>query len=199
MSGKPSWIVEDAGANNNGDLTYGFDGGGMWFDGDANWSSPAFPYRTSFTIPADQRVVVQVDIVHDYSCSDQAVAIFPEGLNPSFWWGQTEQDALFTAMNCQVPELWGSIHSTGWYPPSILTQLETYHLTITYDPNAVTNSFTVVTKSSSGTVLDSKSISDKLSSGANYRIGFSADSDGAEASDSGPPAYFKNLSITYGN
>jgi hypothetical protein len=204
MSGKPSWIVEDAGANNNGDLTYGFDGSGMHFNGNANSGGPAFPYRTSFTIPANQRVVVQVDIVHAYSCSDQAVVIFPEGANPTFNWPGQEsnpQDALTAALNCYVPQLWSTQTDTYDRANAVLMFSGIYKLIITYDPNASSGSFKMEVKNSGGSVLSTQVINDKLESGNAYRIGFSADSDFSAFDDSSEPspAYFKNLSITYGN
>ena len=200
LSGQPSWITTDVSADNGGHLTYGFDGDGMWFQGNANDIGPAFPYRTQFTIPANQKVVVQMDIVHAYFCSDQAVAIFPDGTNPYFFWHPSNQDALVLAINCPVPELYGPLDSNSNSDDTILTNFGTYHLTLTYDPNAPVDKFVVVTKDSSGGVLDTRSISDHLVSGNAYRIGFSADSDGgAFGSGSNPPSYFKNLSIKVGN
>ena len=197
-SGKPDWlnVVEDV-----GDLEYSFTSNGMGIQGDAN--NLTFPYVTNFVIPHNQKVKVEFVFSYYSRCEDQGIILFSESATPIWDWG-TVDNGLIGQWNCGYPVLGWSTGDTepdmegNW--PQVLEIGAAYLGVLEYDPNLLDSNLKLITKTYSGTVIDSVVVSDQLlPAGEDYKIGFSSDSDGSDMEDvSDGMSYFKNLKITIG-
>lgn len=189
MNGKPNWLIDTEISDQ--DFNYGFTANGMRIMGEAN--EHGYPYITSFNIQSDKKVTIQFYFYYNNRCADHSAIIFPTSSTPEFSWG-TNNTGLSGSWNCGTPQVGGS---TGdiMHSDQVLSTGIAYIGVVVYDPNIANNNLTLITKSLDGTVINQLSLSEKLPTGINYRIGFSADSDGGGVSDLSTNSFFKNLSI----
>jgi hypothetical protein len=189
MNGKPSWL-EDTNIGDQ-DFNYGFTSDGMRIMGDAN--DYGYPYVTNFDIDSTKKVTVQFHFYYNDYCSDHGVIIFPTSYTPEFWWSNNPT-GLFGSWNCGEPHI-GGITSEFRSDNRVLSEGMAYIGVLIYDPNLNYNNLTLITKSLEGSIINQVSISQTLPPGSNYKIGFSADSDGHMGNNTHTNSYFKNLSI----
>lgn len=189
MNGKPSWLDD---ANIGGqDFNYGFTSDGMRVMGDAN--NYGYPYVTNFDIESTKKVTVQFNFYYNNYCADHGAIVFPTSNTPEFWW-EANPTGLFGSWNCGKPHI-GGFTSQFLNDTQVLTEGMAYIGLLIYDPNLGSDNLTLITKTLDGSIINQVSLSQTLPSGANYKIGFSADSDGSMESDANSNSYFKNLSI----
>ena len=189
-SGKPSWLEE---VTTGGDLEYSFSSNGMGIKGDAD--DLTFPYVTNFTIPYDQKVKIEFVFSYYSDCDDQGVILFSESATPIFNWGSVN-NGLIGQWNCGFPVIGWSNGDTepdmeDW--PSLLEIGSAYLGIFEYDPRLSNSNLKLTTKSYTGQIIDSFFVDQLLPPGEDYKIGFTADSEGGDIT-----AYFKNLKITIG-
>jgi len=189
MNGKPSWL-DDANIGDQ-DFNYGFTSNGMGIMGDAN--DYGYPYVTNFDIESTKKVTVQFHFYYNNFCADHGVIVFPTSNTPEFDWG-TNPTGIFGSWNCGKPHI-GGFTSEFMYGSQVLTEGMAYIGVLIYDPNLGSDNLSLITKSLDGSIINQVSLSQTLPSGTNYRIGFSADSDGNMDSPADSNSYFKNLSI----
>ncbi len=189
MNGKPSWLDD---ANIGGqDFNYGFTSDGMRVMGDAN--NYGYPYVTNFDIESTKKVTVQFNFYYNNYCADHGAIVFPTSNTPEFWW-EANPTGLFGSWNCGKPHI-GGFTSQFLNDTQVLTEGMAYIGLLIYDPNLGSDNLTLITKTLDGSIINQVSLSQTLPSGTNYKIGFSADSDGSMESDANSNSYFKNLSI----
>jgi uncharacterized delta-60 repeat protein len=145
---------------------------------------------------------------HTNFCSDQGICFYNDWQSPNWDWDPDPSRIAFQ-INCPVPNIYGTnkfVNNSGeyygsWNPDrdgSDVLESGIYTFKVTYNPAARTvTAVTYEGEDTSGTVVDTIVLHEKLMDGGPYRIGFDADSDGSEEpGDSGnSPAYFKNLTI----
>jgi hypothetical protein len=192
-NGKPDWLY-DADISESS-FSYGFSSNGMGIGGN---NGPGFPYVTNFDISSTAKVTIQFhfkydstdyDSGEDEACPDHGVVIFPTGTIPSWSWGETYSSGLMARWNCGRPEVVGT---TGESESGVRLSVGTAYIgVLTYDPNVSTDQLVLTTKELDGTVISLVSLSEGLTPGTGYRIGFSADRDSPAGY-----SYFKNLIIT---
>jgi hypothetical protein len=194
QNGKPNWLEYNT--NDTGlveGTNFGFDNGGMWFDGDRE--DTAYPIRTNFDINGETVCEITVTLNHNDNCTDQGLCIFNSSTQPQWNWNPDPSRIAFS-INCPNPVIYGQTSSIGDEEggPGVLTDPNYYTIVFRYDPK----SETVVVKTysgqdTSGQLILTQTLNERLPAGP-YRIGFDADQ------DNGPPvAYFTNLSIKYGD
>ena len=169
----------------------------MGFKGDAD--DNAFPYVSNFTIPYDQKVKIEFVFSYYSDCDDQGVILFSESATPIFNWG-TVNNGLIGQWNCGFPVIGWSNGNTepdvdNW--PSLLEIGSAYLGIFEYDPRLSNSNLKLTTKSYTGQIIDSIVVDQLLPPGEDYKIGFTADSDGSGEGDDFT-AYFKNLKISIG-
>jgi len=206
----PSWLAEYG--NQTGKtigLNFGFNSDGMFFTGNAGDEIPAYSVRTNFNISGHQACEVIFTADHTNFCSDQGICFYNDGQSPNWHWDPDPSRIAFQ-INCPVPHIYGTnkfVNNSGeyyggWNPDSgngsDVLESGIYTFKVTYNPAARTvTAVTYEGEDTSGTVVDTIVLHEKLMDGGPYRIGFDADSDGSEEpGDPGnSPAYFKNLTI----
>ena len=211
LTSKPDWLGTYGDATGKTlDTDFGFDPDGMYFNGNASEVGPAAAYsvRTNFNIPGHQACEVIFTADHILFCSDQGICFYNDGQSPNWNWDPDPSRIAFS-INCPVPHLYGTnkfVNNAGEYygnsnlgiGGSSVLDPGIYTFKVTYNPAARTvTAVTYEGSDTSGTVLDTIVLHEKLMDGGPYRIGFDADSDGSEEpGDPGnSPAYFKNLTI----
>jgi hypothetical protein len=192
-NGKPDWLYDEDISGLG--FSYEFSSNGMGMGGN---NGPGFPYATLFDISSTAKVTIQFHFKYDEedyddgdeeTCPDHGVVIFPTGTIPSWSWGETYSSGLIARWNCGIPEVAGT---TGESESGVRLSVGTAYIgVLTYDPNVSIDQLVLATKELDGTVISLASLSEELTPGIDYRIGFSADRDA-------PPgySYFKNLIIT---
>jgi uncharacterized delta-60 repeat protein len=191
------------------DTDFGFDPDGMYFTGGANGEGPSAAYsvRTNFNIEAHQVCEVIFTVDHTDNCTDQGICFYNDGQSPNWDWNPNASRIAFQ-INCPTPYIYGTnkfVNNSGeyygtWNPGtggSDVLESGTYTFKVTYDPAARTvTAITYEGANTSGTVVETLVLHEKLMNGGPYRIGFDADADGDEISPgSSQIAYFKSLRI----
>lgn len=197
----PDWMsvyTEETGFTQDGNTgnDFGFDSNGLWFLGDAQPSEESYPVRTNFDIPSDSACEVIFTVNHNHNCSDQGICFFKNTDSPQWSWGY-DTSRIAVQINCPRPMI-GGLNETVDSAPDLLTYQNYYTFKVTYTPL----SSSVVVKiyagqDTSGELLETLTLNERLDAGTDYRIGFAADQDGDEEEDPSPPkSYFTNVSIT---
>ncbi len=211
LTSKPDWLGTYGDQTGKTlDTDFGFDPDGMFFIGNAGDAVVAYSVRTNFNISGHQACEIIFTADHTNFCSDQGICFYNDGQSPNWNWDPDPSRIAFS-INCPVPHLYGTnkfVNNAGEYygsgmgpgGPGGSDVLESgiYTFKVTYNPAARTvTAITYEGEDTSGTVLDTIVLHEKLMDGGPYRIGFDADSDGSEEpGDPGnSPAYFKNLTI----
>lgn len=197
----PDWLsvyTEETGFTQDGNTgnDFGFDSNGLWFLGDAQPSEESYPVRTNFDIPSDTACEVIFTVNHNHNCSDQGICFFKNTDAPQWSWG-TDNSRIAIQINCPQPMI-GGLNEQIYSSPDLLTTPNYYTFKVTYTPL----SSSVVVKiyagqDTSGELLETLTLNERLDAGTDYRIGFAADQDGDEEEDPlVPKSYFTNVSIT---
>ena len=156
------------------DTHFGFDSGGMWFNGNAN-DQRAFPIRTNFHFHDTDVVDVIATINFATTSDDHGMAIFPVGTNP-YWRFSTDAGRIQFNYNVGIPQLWGTANSSV-AGGSVLSAGNYYTFKFSYDPTQST--VTVDTYSGNtavGSPIDTRSITENLNA-TQFVVGFDADQD----------------------
>ena len=206
LTSKPDWLGTYGDQTGKTlDTDYGFGPDGMYFVGNAG-SGIGYSVRTNWNISGHQACEVIFTVDHSDVCSDQGICFYNNGQSPNWNWDADPSRIAFS-INCPVPYIYGTnkfVNNGGEYygvcegpcpeEGSDVLGIGLYTFKVTYDP--VARTVTAVTyegANTSGVVLDTITLHDKLMDGGPYRVGFDADNDGI----SGSPgvAYFKSLTI----
>jgi len=210
LTSMPSWLAEYG--NQTGktlDTDFGFDSDGMYFTGDAGVMVTAYSVRTNFNISGHQACEVIFTADHTNFCSDQGICFYNDGQSPNWNWNPDPSRIAFS-INCPVPNIYGTNkfannyweHYGSYYCgdgecPEAGTPVlgpGIYTFKVTYNPAARTvTAVTYEGPDTSGAVVDTIVLHEKLMDGGPYRIGFDADNDGVE--NEAGTSYFKNLTI----
>ena len=174
----------------------------MYFNG--NSSGTAYSVRTNWNISGHQACEVIFTVDHSDNCADQGICFYNDGQSPNWNW-DPDQSRIAFQTNCPVPYVYGTnkfVNNSGeyyglWNPDrngSDVLENGIYTFKVTYNPAARTvTAVTYEGSDTSGTVVDTIVLHEKLMDGGPYRIGFDADNDGV--SGEGGTAYFKSLTI----
>jgi hypothetical protein len=193
---KPNWLSNYT----NEIVHYGFDEKGMWFSGNADGTS--YPVRTNFDIPQDTTTTVIFTFTHNSFCSDQGICVFNADVEPMWVWG-SDSSRIACSMNCNSPQILGLSDSVGdifMEESGPLEIYQTYTGVFVYNPTESLCNFDLYvgghTAIENTDPIYSLEFSDHLPDG-NYRVGFSADSDGVGGGEDqyGPKSYFSWISI----
>jgi hypothetical protein len=170
---------------------YGFDGGGMWFSGNA---TPAtYPIRTNYDIDSETRCDVIFTFTYtavDEGCPDHGICFFKADAEP-YWAWSSDVSRIAVQYDCGTPEISGmnGNSSNGYH----LQIGQTYTARVIYWPS---NGYIIHElyegTNIDGTMVDQISLNERLDSGTPYRVGFDADM------DAGLPdkAYFTYLELS---
>jgi len=181
----------------------------MYFTGDAGVMVTAYSVRTNFNISGHQACEVIFTADHTNFCSDQGICFYNDGQSPNWNWNPDPSRIAFS-INCPVPNIYGTNkfannyweHYGSYYCgdgecPEAGTPVlgpGIYTFKVTYNPAARTvTAVTYEGPDTSGAVVDTIVLHEKLMDGGPYRIGFDADNDGVE--NEAGTSYFKNLTI----
>jgi hypothetical protein len=200
LTSVPEWIslyTEETGFTQNGSTgnDFGFDSNGLWFRGDAQPSYESYPVRTNFDIPSDSACEIIFTINHNSSCSDQGICLFKTTDAPEWNWSP-DNSRIAIQIDCPQPMIAGLNNATSGLSET-LANPGYYTFKVKYTP---LSSLVVVKvysgQDTSGNLLETLILNERLEQGTDYRIGFAADSDGGEDEETVVDSYFTNLSIT---
>jgi len=216
LTSKPDWLGTYGDATGKTlDTDFGFGPDGMYFIGNAGNEFPvtAYSVRTNFNISGHQACEVIFTADHTNFCSDQGICFYNDGQSPNWNWDPDPSRIAFS-INCPVPNIYGTnkfannsgehygsyndFCSPGECPEAGTPVLGPgiYTFKVTYNPAARTvTAITYEGENTSGTMVDTIVLHEKLMDGGPYRIGFDADSDGSAPGTGDSPAYFKSLTI----
>lgn len=196
LTSKPDWLSYYPNANKpTQNVNFGFDGTGMYFKGDSGSGDVAYPIRTNFDIVDKSKATVIFSFEYgDQSgstsaFSDQGICFFKSAGAPEWVWNSYNSTRLAVQFDGNVLEVNG---------PNVATTLElslsignTYTCKVEHDPKANTTLVAVFDgPSASGVPMDFVSVNDSIQ--GNYRIGFDADKDAGDGTES---SYFTYLYI----
>jgi hypothetical protein len=171
---------------------FGWDSSGVWFGKTAtNNGQPSYPIFTNTVFNAQDKVVVEFDLVVNDSCSDFGICVYPQDGIPNWSW-DTDVTRIAAQYNCPSPEIQGRESSGTSTGENIPLENNTYRLYFEYNPNA-TESNNIVFKTALASAptefFNEMILGETL--GSDYRIGFAADQD-----SEGLRTYIKNLTIS---
>lgn len=171
---------------------FGWNSQGVWFaGGDDNNNSSSYPIYTNFTIPQNNKVVVEVIFEQNDSCSDFGLCVYVDGTTPAWTWG-IDSSRIAAQFDCGTPMIAGITETT--MSPYSMPSTGTYKLRFTYNPTASTEKV-ILELFASGegfTLVDTITLDEALGTG-DYRVGFAADSNLSDRT------YIHDLSIDIDN
>jgi len=181
---------------------FGWDSNGIWFNGDAGRSRPAFPVFTNFVIPSNKKVVVTVDFIMNNACTDFGFCFYNDGETPRWRFGpdptriQLDNECFY---EIDIYGFSGPYQDFINLDPSVILEIgKTYTCVGTYDPTTLdTNGNPTITYAQflNGVPVWDRTITVNNPALGNYRIGFCADADDPNLDRT----YMKNLTINVNN
>lgn len=183
---KPSWMSYYPGLKNQLGTQYGFDASGMFFSGNAD-NDIAYPIRTNLHIHGEDTTEIIATINFAHTGDDHGIAIFNSDTVP-IWKYSTDTTRIAFQFSSGTPRLYGRTTQDVSGTP-VITAGNTYTIKFTYSPGNTVTVQTYAGTDTSGTLLDTRSISEVLPAG-DYVIGFDADQDTI-----GDKSYFTNIIV----
>jgi hypothetical protein len=183
---KPSWMSYYPGLKNQLGTQYGFDSGGMFFNGNAD-NDIAYPIRTNLHIHGEDTTEIIATINFANTNDDHGIAIFNSTSVP-IWRYATDTTRIAFQFSSGTPRLYGQTTQDVSGTP-VVTAGNDYTIKVVYNPGNTVTVYTYDGPNTTGTLLDTRTINEVLPAG-DYVIGFDADQDGV-----GNKSYFTNIIV----